>query len=132
MSPTALPRWLRFGLVGIVNAGIDFGLFVLLHHGFDMAPLLAHAIGFAFAACNSYVMNKLWTFGDRDWSAKAASGAARFFAVALGGLLVGAAVIWILTPPLPAIVSKALAIGATFVWNYQLSRLFVFRGGGTT
>ncbi len=126
-----LPPWMRFGLVGLVNSGIDFGLFVVLHNSVGLDPVIAHAIGFSCAAANSFVVNKLWTFEDRDWSRGAASGALKFFAVAIGGLLIGAALIWLLTPPLPAIISKALAIALTFLWNYQLSRRFVFnRGGG--
>ncbi len=123
----AMPRWLRFALVGCVNAGIDLGIFVVLHYVFAWTPLSAHVAGFSVAVVNSYVMNKLWTFEDRDWSTLAAMAALRFFGVAVGGLFVGAAVIALLVPPLPAIAAKLIAIGATFAWNYTLSKLWVFR-----
>ncbi len=122
----AIPRWLRFGLVGCVNAAIDLGIFVVLLYAFSWSPIAAHTAGFLAAVVNSYVMNKLWTFQDKDWSRRAIGRALRFFAVAFGGWLVGAAVIALAVPAIPALAAKLLAIFATFVWNYTLSRLWVF------
>jgi putative flippase GtrA len=122
----AIPRWLRFAIVGGVNAAIDLGIFVVLLYAFGWSPIAAHTAGFLAAVINSYVMNKLWTFQDRDWSRRAIWRGLRFFAVAFGGWLVGAAVIALAVPAFPALVAKLLAIGATFVWNYTLSRLWVF------
>jgi putative flippase GtrA len=124
----AIPRWLRFGLVGCVNAAIDLGIFVILHYALGWSPIAAHTAGFLAAVVNSYVMNKLWTFQDKDWSRRAIWRGLRFFAVAFGGWLVGAAVIALAVPAIPALAAKLLAIAATFVWNYTLSRLWVFNG----
>jgi putative flippase GtrA len=121
-----LPRWLRFGIVGCINAGIDLGIFVVLHYAFAWSPVAAHTAGFIVAVINSYVMNKLWTFQDPDWSRRAIWRGLRFFAVAFGGWLIGAGLIAILVPAIPALAAKLVAIGATFVWNYTLSRLWVF------
>jgi putative flippase GtrA len=124
----SLPRWLRFAIVGCVNAGIDLAVFALLLYAFGWSPVAAHTAGFAAAVGNSYVLNKLWTFEDRDWSRRAIGRGLRFLVVSLGGWLVGAIVIVILVPAMPALAAKVLAIGATFAWNYTLSRLWVFTG----
>jgi putative flippase GtrA len=122
-----LPRWLRFALVGCVSTAIDLGVFALMLYVFGWSPLAAHTAGFAVAVANSYLLNKLWTFEDRDWSRRAIGRGLRFLLVAIGGWLVGALVILLLVPAIPALAAKIVAIGATFVWNYTLSRLWVFK-----
>jgi putative flippase GtrA len=122
-----LPRWMRFGVIGCLNASIDLAVFAILLYAFGWSPIAAHTAGFCVAVINSYVMNKIWTFEDADWSRQAIWRALRFLLVAFGGWLVGAIVIAILVPTIPALAAKLVAIVATFVWNYTLSRLWVFR-----
>lgn len=128
-SSLTLPPWLRFAVVGLINMAVDLAVFSLAYYVWGTHVLAAHALGFTVAVGNSYVLNKLWTFGERGWSRDAVGGAVRFFAVAVGGLLIGSGVILALDPFMPALAAKIGAIGVTFVWNYTLSRRFVFRRG---
>ncbi len=54
----------RFALVGVVNTGLDVGVFAILFYGFGWALLLANAASFIIAVANSYALNKAWTFKD--------------------------------------------------------------------
>lgn len=129
MPHAALSRWaepLRFALVGLANTGVDFLLFVALHRLAGLDPLVANALAFAAAVANSYVLNKRFTF--RDASPFSAGEAVRFALVALGGLAISTLLIAVLGPRLTPEIAKAIAILATFVWNYVVSRRLVFGG----
>ena len=56
----------KFGIVGIINFGLDLVLFnvllvTVLHH----QPIIAKAISTVIAATSSYFMNRHWTWRDR-------------------------------------------------------------------
>ncbi|WP_315906738.1 GtrA family protein [Priestia koreensis] len=67
-----MSRWysfLKFGLVGIVNTGIDFLLFTLLTLG-GFPYLLAQIISYSGGLANSYMLNRSWTFQQKGAASK--------------------------------------------------------------
>lgn len=118
-------RLWRFGLVGVLNTLVDFGLFnllVLLLTGPAGALILA-CNAFAFLGANlcSYVCNRSWTFARtappslREYAA--------YFAISLIGLLLNSLVLWLLTGgSATSMLTLNLAkVGATLVsmgWNF--------------
>ncbi|MCX7667635.1 MAG: GtrA family protein [Atribacterota bacterium] len=56
---------LKFGLVGIANTLIDFGIFVLLHGYLQVFYAFAQVISYSCGMANSYFLNKFWTFQSR-------------------------------------------------------------------
>ncbi len=123
---TGLPlkrEFLCFGLVGVVNTLIDFGLFVLLYRLLHLDPLLANALAFWVAVSNSYWLNHRWTFAGSQPSIRAYG---RFLLFNAGGLLISSLVILWLGPVLGAELAKLLAIVLAFLWNFTASKLFVF------
>ncbi|KLU61632.1 GtrA-like protein [Peptococcaceae bacterium CEB3] len=54
----------RFLLVGCVNTGVDFLLFLLLIRTAGINYLLAQTVSYCFGVVNSFTMNKLWTFDN--------------------------------------------------------------------
>ena len=51
----------KFGLVGILNTGVDFLVFTVLNLvGVNYG--LAQVVGYSSGTLNSYVFNKFWTF----------------------------------------------------------------------
>jgi len=143
---------IAFGLVGVVNTAIDYGVFLLARAGlndwstalagFDSlsvvcrcgsaATLLlitANTISWIVAVTGSYIMNSSITFAAESgrklkWSA--------YFAFVLSGvagwlantatLLVAAEILL-----LPVWLAKAVAVLASFVVNFSLSHFVVFR-----
>jgi putative flippase GtrA len=53
-------RLLRFGTVGGLVAGIDFGSIWTLSHW--LAPLISVSIAYLSAVCCHFLLNKLWVF----------------------------------------------------------------------
>lgn len=58
-------QFIKFNLVGIVNTIITFIVFAFLNKLFQIDKLIAEPIGYACGLINSYIMNKLWTFGKK-------------------------------------------------------------------
>lgn len=56
-----LREFAKFALVGVLNTGVDVGIFFLLTH-FGTPYPLAQIISYTCGAANSYLLNKLWTF----------------------------------------------------------------------
>jgi putative flippase GtrA len=54
--------FLRFCLVGVLNAIIGLGTILILYNVFHVDYRFANAIGFLLALANSFILNKLWTF----------------------------------------------------------------------
>ena len=55
----------KFGIVGVVNTVLDFGLANVLHLGFGWSAVGAKTTSVAMAATSSYFMNRHWTFRHR-------------------------------------------------------------------
>ncbi len=119
-------RFIRFCIVGAINTGIDVAVFSLLFYGLDINLLVANSFGFVAAVINSYLLNKIWTF--EDGSAHSAQRIALFLLIALGGLGISNLVVYLLAGSFGAIFAKLLAIVAVLVWNFGLTRKFVFKG----
>jgi putative flippase GtrA len=65
-----LRELLKFGIVGGVNAVINFGVFnALILTVFATGQLKANVVATFVATCTSYLMNRYWTFRDRPKSA---------------------------------------------------------------
>ena len=130
-----LPAWLsqaaRYGIVGVINTGIDFGVFWALL-SFTALPLLpANVIAFSCGAANSFALNRWWTFripalpdsqSPRPWARQAVG----FAVVTLLGLFCSTAVVLALAPHMGAITAKAISVLVTFAVTFILNRRFVF------
>jgi len=107
----------RFGLVGLVGAAVNQGVFAVLHLRLAVPLLLASAIATQVAIFTNYLGNELWTFPARRL---AHARFRRFQLTALGGLLVTAGSLWLLTraPGLPVLVANLGAIALGSAWNF--------------
>jgi putative flippase GtrA len=57
-------RFLRFSVVGIIGAVVDFGVANLLTRLFHMPLVLAGAISFIAAVLSNFTWNRFWTYPD--------------------------------------------------------------------
>jgi putative flippase GtrA len=55
---------LRFGAVGMVNTAIGLLAIYAVIFFFNTGPVVANAIGYAIGLAVSFVLNRIWTFGD--------------------------------------------------------------------
>ncbi|HLB64523.1 MAG TPA: GtrA family protein [Anaerolineales bacterium] len=57
-------RFLRFAVVGVIGAVVDFGVFNLLTAVFHVWSVAASAISFAAAVISNFTWNRFWTYPD--------------------------------------------------------------------
>lgn len=125
---------IRFGLIGVINTALDFGLlFILKSVGLmaTTANIFSTSIAFVF----SFFANKKYTF--RSSATNVVREMILFVAVTLFGLWVlQTGVIWLVLPHLSKLlrssemgllVTKLIATAVSMTWNYILYDKLVFK-----
>ncbi|MEG2098093.1 MAG: GtrA family protein, partial [Pseudoflavonifractor sp.] len=59
-------KFVKFGLIGVINTLLDLGVFYLMNKIFHLDPYLSQVLSFLVGALNSFLWNKFWTFEKRD------------------------------------------------------------------
>lgn len=119
-------KFIKFGIVGVINTGIDWLSFAFLREALDIEPRIAQVIAQSLAIANSYLMNKRWTFSDTGAYRKSVL---KFIAVQGTSLLIGylSMVLFHDTLGINEYLSKTIIAGVTVALNYLGNKLFVFR-----
>ncbi|WP_398480818.1 GtrA family protein [Tardiphaga sp.] len=135
-------KMISFGVIGVANAVIDFGVFSIAYQVLktfltsafaiadgvlDIPLALANVIAWMVAVSCSYVMNTMITFRAesgrvlrwKDYSVFAASG--------LLGMITNTATLLLLSKVMPVYAAKICAIFTAFVVNFAMSHFVVFR-----
>lgn len=119
---------LRFFVVGVLSAGVDFGIYTLgLHLG--LWPTLAKAVSFILGTITAYLLNRRWTFNS---ASSGAAPAVRFGVLYTVTFFVNVGVNALFLHLLADYswrfpVSWVLAQGVATIINFVLLRTFVFR-----
>ena len=117
----------RYGAVGLLNTGIDVGLFFLLINFAHLGPIIANVISYSAGAANSFLINRYWTFSGRAASGSTAREAAIFAAVTLFGLGVSVVTIILVQPAAGVIAAKGAATALAFAATFWLNKRVTFR-----
>ena len=125
---------IRFGTVGVINTGLDFGVLFLLVNLAQTTPLFGNFISTSTAFIFSFFANKKYTFNS---AGSFKSEAPKFIVVTLFGLwVIQPAIIefvaWLansfsLDSNVTLFIGKASATAVTLVWNYVLYKRLVFK-----
>ena len=116
-----------FAAVGAVNTVVDFGVFSVAHLVLGLPIVAANVMSWTIAVSGSYAMNSLFTFATESGRVLRLRDYLTFAASQTGGLIANTATVFILAHFIPVLFAKALAIGVTFLVNFSLSHLVVFR-----
>jgi putative flippase GtrA len=116
---------LKFGMIGILNTGVDFAVFTVLTL-WDVPLLIAQCISYACGVSNSFIMNRTWTFQRRG---QFTGQLIKFSSLSLLTLLITYGLLvgfnryfgW------PILISKFSASGMSLIVNFVGSRLWVFK-----
>jgi putative flippase GtrA len=131
-----LPAWvdralvakgISFGLIGCVNATVDFIVFSIGHLYFGLPIIPANLISWCVAVTNSYVLNSMVTFAAESGRRLSFGRYIAFAATQVGGLIANTITVFVASYFIPVLFAKVLAIGASFVVDFTLSHLLVFR-----
>ena len=120
---------LSFGLVGLVNSAVDFGVFSFAYYYLGLPIIAANSLAWVVAVTGSYVLNSTITFAAESGRKL---GFRRYFAFALSqvaGFFANTATVWCLVELLlvPAWAAKVAAIAVSFAVNFSLSHFVVFK-----
>lgn len=147
-----LKKFIKFGMVGVLNTLVDFGVFFVLDRwvvrdGPTLAllgaavvtgPYISNAIAYVVANIHSFVWNKLWTFEKRDRVTRGE--AARYLATSAGYVLISSVSLGIcirvlslpvLAPLVPQgwtnLLAKLPTACVTVFYNYLMNKFWVFK-----
>jgi len=118
----------KFALVGIVNTGVDFAIFVLLVYALGVPAWLAQIVSYGGGVANSFWLNRRWTFraagSGSHWQE-----ALRFAAVNGASFAAATAVLLGLHEGLAwsPLAAKVVSVFFATAVNYAGSRYWVFR-----
>lgn len=124
-------EFIRFCIVGVINTGVDFAVYIGLTRPMPFWTqhyVLASACSFLVAVFSSFLLNTFWTFRRQnvEWARSV-----KFFAVAVGGLVLNAATLYTLTHfGLFDLFAKAAATGVVLAWNFTLQKKWTFAEAG--
>ena len=116
----------KFALVGMLNTGVDFAVFIVLVYGLGIAALGAQIASYLCGVANSYWLNRRWTFrapGRGGWREML-----RFLALNGASFAAATAVLLMLKQGLgwPSYAAKIVSILFSTAVNYAGSRYWVF------
>lgn len=145
IKPKELKRFLKFAVVGVIGAIVDFGtlnlllnpvtnwamadsllhsLHVLLFNpDLDVAQitklgaLITQSISFVLAICSNFLWNRYWTYPDSR-SKRFRKQFTQFFVVNVSGLLPRSIIVWLSTP-------LFVKLGTAFIPSLDVHRFSV-------
>jgi len=59
-----LERFIKFMVVGVIGAVVDFGTYNLLNERIGWPPEVSGTISFVLAICSNFIWNRYWTYPD--------------------------------------------------------------------
>ena len=136
-------RFLKFAVVGVIGAVIDFGVMKLLTQTVDMPLVTAGTISFICAIISNFIWNRYWTYPDSR-SRPITRQLVMFFAVNIAGVAIRIPILHFVEPPLLNLLegmgiggpssaellaknlTLALAVGIVMLWNFFVNRYWTY------
>jgi putative flippase GtrA len=144
INPRERTRFLRFLAVGLIGAGVDFGIENLLHRLLGLPYVWSGAISFICAILSNFYWNRIWTYPDSR-SKSIISQLLQFAFVSIIGLAIRIPILHFVEPHMtnlfymlpdqylflpPDIVGEnvtlAIAVGIVLFWNFFVNRYWTY------
>ena len=131
-SPDAKSQLVRFLVIGVFCAVLDFGLTYLLTHAIGFDRVTAKVFGWCLGTLAAYLLNSKFTFQAEITGKRALA----VFILYLSTLGVQTILYWLTNDPLIALglvdpwkdtVSFIIAQGVATITNFILQRVLIFR-----
>ena len=125
---------LSYVCVGGAAAIVEWVMFTLFSNVLNFHYILATALAFIFSTFVNWLLGRIWTFREsRTYEHKRAKELILVFAVSAVGLLFNMLLMYLfvtvigLNTPLLKTVSKIIATGIVFFWNFLIRRFVIYR-----
>lgn len=130
---------MKFGIVGVLSFGIDFGIYTLLVYFTPVPLLVANFFGFTISVVFNYIMSMKYVFERKDNIDKKAEFVI-FVVLSLVGLALNEFLVWmfveftyeniaivsqLLTHNMMKLIGKILATGIVMVYNFISRKIFL-------
>jgi putative flippase GtrA len=115
--------------IGAINTVIDFSAFACLYQLVGLDVISSNVLAFLIALANSYIMNSLITFSDRQGGHPAFRSFARFLFVAVIAMTASTAIVYVISMLTHPLIAKLIATVASTAINYFGAYWFVFPAG---
>lgn len=137
-------RFLKFSIVGVTGAVVDFGILNLLSLVFKIPLVWSQGISFVCAVINNFLWNRYWTYPESR-SADAKKQLIQFFIISIIGIGIRTPMVpWLnhvilgileknqLSLPIANnVISQNLALAISIIiillWNYFANRYWTFK-----
>lgn len=121
-----IEQFIKFCVVGGSGVFVDFGVTYLCKEWLRMNKYVANSLGFLCASTTNYILNRIWTFGNKDPHIVVQY--LRFLGIAAVGLAINNGTIYVLHEKLRwnFYFSKLCAIGVVTFWNFFMNYFFNF------
>jgi len=151
-NPKELERFIKFAIVGVIGAVVDFTVLNIMKVVFENIGLgvgwganvnphsvqlvAANAISFSAAVLSNFTWNRLWTFPESR-QRPLGSQLGQFAVVNVLGLGINTVLLLVMDqyvfqhfvgPRLSYNLAKAVAIGVVLFWNFGVNRIWTYRG----
>ena len=136
-------RFLKFALVGVIGAVIDFGVMNLLSHFAGISLVYAGTISFTCAVISNFIWNRFWTYPESR-SRPLFNQLGMFFLVNVAGVAIRIPILHFLEPPMLRFfesllhisfnaaefyaknLTLAAAVGIVMLWNFFVNRYWTY------
>ena len=144
-NPRERGRFLRFAVVGIIGAVVDFGVANLLTRVFGASLVLAGTISFICAILSNFTWNRYWTYPDSR-SKPILRQLGEFAIVSVAGLVIRIPLLHFLEEPVTLLIASlpfdlppgtvemlgenvtlAIAVIVVMFWNFFVNRYWTYR-----
>lgn len=130
---TEIRRFMKFAVVGVIGAVVDFSLLNLGIQVFHLAKWLANTFSFSAAVLSNFTWNRLWTYPESRHM-RFFPQLGQFLLVNLAGYGINQLVFLSLDHYVFSSwgtwgynLSKAIAIGIVLFWNFFINRIWTYR-----
>ena len=133
LSSKSVRQFISYFGVGGAAALVEWVAFYLFASVLRLQYLLATALAFILSTTANWFLGRVFTFKDSAYKDKKVREITLVFAVSAIGLLFNMGLMYLFVTVLKMdtdilkVVSKVLASGIVFVWNYLARKCFIYR-----
>jgi len=143
-DPRERTRFMRFAVVGVIGAIVDFGVANLLVYAFSAPLVVAGTISFIAAILSNFTWNRYWTYPDSR-SKPVAQQLLQFIVISVMGLVIRVPILHFLEPVMFGVFSNlpftvpflsadvlaknitlAIAVLIVMFWNFFANRYWTY------